>query len=102
MKIIFPFHTDGFDSLKENEKKEADMPGKETLCAILYIENLDKSMFADLKKRVENDYVLNKAEYPSNVNTVQGLLLNYQPKYNCNKTYQSNRVSNQLIFEQHR
>ena len=32
------------------------------LCAILYLENSDKARFPDLKKRVENDYVLNKAE----------------------------------------
>ena len=30
------------------------------LFAILYPENLDKSRFADLKKRVENDYLVNK------------------------------------------
>ena len=37
------------------------------LCAIIYLENSDKARFSDLKKRVENDYVLNKAEYPSTV-----------------------------------
>ena len=31
---------------------------------ILYLENSDKSRFADLKKRVENDYVLNKGRIP--------------------------------------
>ena len=44
------------------------------ICAILYLENSDKSRFADLKKRVENDYVLNKAEYPRTVTSVQSLL----------------------------
>ena len=32
------------------------------ICAILYIENSDKSRFDNIKMRVENDYILNKAE----------------------------------------
>ena len=52
------------------------------LCAILYMENSEKSRFANLKKRFENDYVLNKAEYPRAATTLQSLLLNYQPNYN--------------------
>ena len=68
------------------------------LCAILYLENSDRARFADLKKRVENDYVLNKAEYPRTVTTVQSLLLNYQPNYNSHRTSQSNWVSNQLML----
>ena len=68
MKIRFPFHNTGFDSLQEDEKKEAGKKaGEEMLCAILYLENSDKARFADLKKRIENDYVLNKAEYPRTV-----------------------------------
>ena len=47
------------------------------LCTTIYLENSDKARFADLKKCVENDYVLNKAEYPRTVTTVQSLLLNY-------------------------
>ena len=31
------------------------------LYTILYIDNSDKARFSDLKKRVENDYVMNKA-----------------------------------------
>ena len=46
------------------------------LCAILYLENSDRVRFADLKKRVENDYVLNKAEYPRTAIAVQSLILN--------------------------
>ena len=38
------------------------MAGEETLCEILYLKKLDQDIFADLKKRVENYYVLNKAE----------------------------------------
>ena len=37
------------------------------ICAILYLEKSDKARFANLKKRVENDYVPNKAEYPRTV-----------------------------------
>ena len=44
------------------------------LCAIIYLENSDKARFANLKKRFENDYVLNKAEYPRTLTSVQSLL----------------------------
>ena len=70
------------------------------LYAILYIEYSDKSMFADLKKRVENDYVMNKGEYPRTVNAVQSILLIYQPNYNSNRNSQSNRDSNYIMFVQ--
>ena len=70
------------------------------LCAVLYLENSDKVRFADLKKRIENDYVLNKAEYPSTVTTVHSLLLNYQPNNNSRINSQYNGVSNQLMFAQ--
>ena len=70
------------------------------ICAILYLDNSDKSRFADLKKRVENDYVLNNAEYPRAVTAVHSVLLKYQHNYNSNRNYQSNGVSNQLMFAQ--
>ena len=70
------------------------------LCAILYLENSDKARFADLKKHIENDYVLNKAEYPRSVTAVQILLLNHQPNYNSHRNSQPNGVSNQLMFAQ--
>ena len=47
---------------KIDDKKWAEKAGEEILCAILYLDISDKSRFDDLKKRVENDYVLNKAE----------------------------------------
>ena len=62
MNIRFPLNNTGFDSLQEDENKEAENSGEEILCAILYLENSDKARFANLKKRVGNDYVLNKAE----------------------------------------
>ena len=68
---------------------------------ILYLESLYKARFGDLRKRVENEYVLNKEEYPSTVISVQSLLLNSQHKYNNNRKYQSQGVSNQLMFTQH-
>ena len=71
------------------------------LCTTLYMENSDKASFADLKKRVKNDYVLKKAELPRTVTVVHSLLLNYQPNYNSNRNPQSNGVRNQLIFSQH-
>ena len=70
------------------------------LCAILYLEISDKARFAELKKRIKNDYVLNKAEYTRTVTAVKSLLLNYQPNYNSHRNYQSNGVSNQLMFAQ--
>ena len=70
------------------------------LCAVLYLENSDKARFSDLKKRVENDNLMNKGEYPRTVTAVHSLLLNYQPNYNSNRNPQSNRVSNQLMFLQ--
>ena len=70
------------------------------LCAIIYMENSEKSRFSDLEKRVETDYVLNKAEYSRTVTVVHILLLNYQPSYKSNRNYQYNRVSKQLMFAQ--
>ena len=69
-KILFPLHNTGFDSLQEDDKKEAEKAWEEMLCTTIYLENSDKARFADLKKCVENDYVLNKAEYPRTVTTV--------------------------------
>ena len=98
--MLFPFHNNGFDYLQEDKKKEAENAGEEILCAILYLENSYKYRFADLQKRVENDYVLNMAEYPSMVTALQSLLLNYQPNYSSNINSQLNGVRNQLIFAQ--
>ena len=60
MKILLPLHTNVFYSLQENDKKEAETAGEEILCEIIFIENSYKARFSDLKKRIENDYVLNK------------------------------------------
>ena len=49
------------------------------LCAILYIENSDKARFSYLRKLVENDYYLNKVEYPSTV-TSFGWLVFHPPR----------------------
>ena len=59
--ISFPLHNTEFDSLQEDKKKETEKVEEEMLCAILYLEKSDKDRFTDLKKRVENDYVMNKA-----------------------------------------
>ena len=61
MDIFFPLYNTVFYSLQEYDKKESEKTGYEMLCAILYMENSDKSRFSDLVKHVENDYVLNKA-----------------------------------------
>ena len=100
MNIRLPFHYAGFDYIQEDENKETEKAGEEIICAILYLEKPEKSRFADLKKRVENDYVMSNAEYPRTVTAVQSLLLNYQPNYNYNINYQSNEIRNQLMFAQ--
>ena len=60
MKILYPLHTTGLDTLMEDGNKEAETAGEEILCAIIYLENSDKARFSDLQKHVNNDYVLNK------------------------------------------
>ena len=60
----------------------------------------DKARLANLRKRVENDYVQNKVEYLRTVTASQIILLNYQPDYNSNINSQSNGFSNQLMFAQ--
>ena len=101
MKIIFPLYAAIFYTLQDDDKKEAETAGEEILCAILYLENLEKSIFSDLKKLVENAYVFNKSEYPNIVITVQNLILNFQPDYNSNRKSQSQGVSNQFMFEKY-
>ena len=70
------------------------------LCAILYLKNLDKDMFSYLKKRIKNDYVLNKVEYPNTVTAVKSLLLNYQPNYNSSRKSQYQVAGSQQMFPQ--
>ena len=77
MKILLQLHTTDFYALQDNNKKDTEKAGEEMICAILYLENSDKYRYSDLKKRVENDYVLNKAEHPSTITAVQRLMLNY-------------------------
>ena len=62
MDIFFPLQNTEFYFLHKDDKKEAEKSVDEMLCAILYLENSDKARFASLKKRVENDYGLNKTE----------------------------------------
>ena len=38
MKICFPLHNTGFDSLQEDEKKKSENSGEEILCTVLYLE----------------------------------------------------------------
>ena len=47
--------------IPDNENRDTETSGGDMLCAILYLENSDTARFADLKKCVKNDYVLNKA-----------------------------------------
>ena len=54
------------------------------MCNPIYGE-LRQSQVCQPEKDVENDYVLNKAEYPSTVTAVHSPLLNYQPNYNNNR-----------------
>ena len=70
------------------------------LCTIIYLEHSDKAIFDDLRKRVENDCVTKKAEYPRTVTAGHSLMLNYQPNYNSNINSQYKRFSNQIMFAQ--
>ena len=100
MNILYPLHVTGFDVMFYNEKKEAETVVEDIICAILYLENLCKSRFSDLNKCIENDYVLNEAEYLRTIAAVQILLLKYQHNYNYNSKSQSHGVRNQLMFIQ--
>ena len=55
MNILYPLHFTGFDVLKDHDNKESEISGEKMLCAILYLENSDKTRFSDLKKCVDND-----------------------------------------------
>ena len=68
------------------------------LCAIFYLKISDEDRFASLKENVENDYVLNKAEYSRNITGVQSLFLNYQNNYNYIRQFQYQGVSNQHML----
>ena len=87
MKILYPLYVTGFDAMTDNNNKKADTAGKDMICTILYLENSDTSRSTDLKKRVKNNYILNKVEYPRTVTTVHSLILNYQHNYNSNSQY---------------
>ena len=100
MNILYPLHFTGFDVLKDHDNKESEISGEKMLCAILYLENSDKTRFSDLKKRVDDDYILNKSEQPRTVTALQSLILNDQTTYNYNSEYQSKGVINQRMFSQ--
>ena len=70
------------------------------ICTILYLEKSDKTRFADLKNFSDNNYVLNKAEYPRTVTALHSLILNDQTTYNYNSEYQYKGVINQRMFSQ--
>ena len=78
MKIIYPLHVTGFDTLLDDDKKESETLERDMFCAILYLDNSVKTRFFDINKCVKNDYVLNKAKYPRTFTTAQRLLLKYQ------------------------
>ena len=48
--------------LSDNDKKEVETVLEDMLCTTFYLENLGKSRFDDLKKRIENGDVLNNLE----------------------------------------
>ena len=85
MNILLSLLNTGFDYLQEDKEKDTEKSVEEILCKILYIDNSDKFRFSDLKKCVENNYVLNKAEKPRTVTAVESLLLNYKPNYKSNR-----------------
>ena len=74
MKILYPLHVTGFDTIPDDDKKEAETEGEEILSAILYLENPYKARFYDLKKLVKNNILLNKAVCPSTDTVVHSLI----------------------------
>ena len=74
MKILYPYHVIGFGALTDDDNKYAETAGEWILCAIFYLENSDKAIFADLMKRVDNYYVLNKEECSGTFIIAQSLL----------------------------
>ena len=57
MKIIYQLHITVFDALSYDDNEEADKSGEELLYFILYLENSDKSRFADIKNFWERLYL---------------------------------------------
>ena len=55
MKIMYPVHATGFDTLSDYENKEVETIAEYIPCVVLYLKNSDKSRFFDLKMRVKND-----------------------------------------------
>ena len=100
IKILYPLHVTGYGTLLDDDKRQVEIAGGEIICVILYIDNSEKSSFSELKKRADNYYVLNEAEYPRTVTAVQSLLLNSQTNYNSNRQSQYQGVRNQLMFSQ--
>ena len=99
-KIIYPLHFTSFDALPYNDKAEAETAREEMICTILYLGKSDNTCFDDVRKRINNEYVLNKAEYPSTFTAVQSLLINCQPNYDSNRQSQYQTFGNQLMFTQ--
>ena len=48
-------HVTIFDALADDDEKDSDTSGEYMICTILYLENSDKAIFYDLKKRVDNN-----------------------------------------------
>ena len=99
MKIFFPIYTTGFDPLQVDEKKRQKHQDRKCYAQSSTLKT-QKIQISDLKKRVENIYILNKAEYPRYVTTLQILPLNYQPNHNSNRQSKSKNFSIQVMFAQ--
>ena len=49
------------------------------MTANIYLENNDYTSYSNVKKIVENDYLLSKADHPKTSVKVKSLLQNFQP-----------------------
>ena len=61
MKIIHQLHVTGFYIMSEDENKVAYTAGEDMLFAIFYLDVSEKYRFSGLNKRINNDYIVNKA-----------------------------------------
>ena len=76
MGIIYPLYLTGFLTHYRTMTIRSRIYQEKKCSAQSYIFKTEIPRFSDLKKRVENDYVLNKAEYPRTVTAVQSLIKN--------------------------
>ena len=57
MKIIYPLHVTGFDTLPDDENNEAETAGEDMMCSIIYLDNSYKARFMTSRSTPKNNYI---------------------------------------------